>query len=221
MPDSKIRFLANFPHIWICLESYRQCTRRTALPSGRRGPFLPRQSDEQGLAGGLAWGREAASWTAKRGLGCCGVQLALLPISHGLCLFILPRKLAESHPDMNVSACARIPNSLCCQRGNWGRAWMQRGGLQLAAGRGRLARLEGALPLRQWKPSPRSPLHPRSLLLSLGSQTRMSSDTPGLLLVSFLLRRTSPSHVPTASLLPHSFTWPSCCKGGKLGDPSH
>lgn len=73
IPDGKTGFLANFPHIWICLKSYTQCTWRTALPLGRRGTFPP---DEAWRAETTLepWGgcREAGSRTAEKSLGCCG-----------------------------------------------------------------------------------------------------------------------------------------------------
>lgn len=57
IPGSKVGFLANFPHIWICPETCTQRIRGTALPLGRRGPLLPVMSRDE--AGAPSWSGEA------------------------------------------------------------------------------------------------------------------------------------------------------------------
>lgn len=103
------------------------------------GPSFPGESSEQGTR------LQPPKWGCRGCLGCrrevwdVGISVwTRLPDSHGLCLFILPGKLAETCPDTKVTTCASkvTMGEVAC---------VQQCRLQLAVGRSRLISLEGAL----------------------------------------------------------------------------
>ena len=119
-------------------------------------------------------GGEAVSQTWERSLGHCGIWLALLPSSHGLGLFTLPGKLAETCPDIKVPACARLPACASTVTSEEvARVWKCRLHLLLAGSADQSER--GHFSPRWWKPgphplSPLSPFCPPSPLCSRGSR---------------------------------------------------
>lgn len=148
----------------------------------------------------------------QRSRGCRGIYLVLLPSIRGLCLCILPGKLERATQTLTASAPRGTGRVACVQK--------------LAAGI-RSANLQGALSTEAMDTRSStlfslSSVQPRSLLLSLSSQTKVSSLTSltlGLLLILCFLIRASPLHVPYLAVSFPSLPLAILFQGWKAGGP--